>query len=120
MSIITGMIAGAIVKGAAGAAIGSVVSKAGNAVLNATGVLAGATKTTKTVVRIGTLVGGAYVGSKAVDKLIDHANANGTVLTGSEAIAIECYTPEGVLIGTPTHKKRIMVENLGVEEEVPD
>lgn len=120
MSIITGMIAGAIVKAAAGAAIGSVVTKVGNVALNATGALANATKTTKTVVKVGMIAGGAYVGSKAVDKLIDHANAEGAVLTGSEAVAIECYTPEGVLIGTPNHKKRIMVENLGVEDEVPD
>lgn len=119
MSMISGMIAGAIVKCAAGAAIGSVVTKAANVALNATGVLAGATKTTKTVVKVGMIAGGAYVGSKCVDRLIDHANENGAVLTGTEAIAIECYTPEGVLIGTPTHKKRILVDNLG-SEEVPD
>lgn len=119
MSIITGMVANAIVKGAAGAAIGSIVTKVGTAALNATGVLTNATRTTKTVVKVGMIVGGAYVGGKTVDRLIDHANANGAVLTGTEAVAIEMYTPQGVLIGTPTHKKRILVDNLG-SEEVPD
>lgn len=117
MSIIIGTICGAIVKGAAAASIGGIATSAANAVLTATGTLAKMAPTTQKVVRVGTFVGGAWVGSKAVDKLIDTANNNGTPLVGTNrAVMIEQYNEKGVLIGTPTHKKTIIVDNLGVQD----
>lgn len=115
MSAILGMICGAIVKASAAATIGGLATSAANKALMVTGTLAKMSDTTQKVVRAGTWIGGAYIGSKAVDRLIDTANANATPLVGTnKAVMIERYTSDGVLIGTPTHKKTIIVDNLGV------
>ena len=122
MSIIMGRIAGALVKGLAGATVARGVEAGLNTVITSTGLLETATQATKTVVRVGTTAAGLATGTVVVNALVDTANKNGTPITGRKVIFAETvpmYTENGVLIGTPTHKKsdKIVVEVVG---EGPD
>jgi hypothetical protein len=103
---IMGKVASIMVKAMAEATVARGVESVATAAINHTGLLKGATQTTKTVVKVGTYVGSAAVGSAVVNKLVDKANADGYPITGkAKNIEIRTYTHDGVLVGTPEHKK---------------
>ena len=119
MSIIIGKICGALVKGLAGATIASATKTGLTTVVNATGLLNGASQAAQTAVGVGTTVASVGVGCVVVDKLVDCANANQTPSQGRHikfAEPIQIYTDKGVLVGVPEHKKndnKIVVEVMG-------
>lgn len=123
MSILMGKVCGTLVKTLASITIGRGVTSVANAAIDATGLIADATPTVRTIVGVGTTVTGVVVGCKAVDSLVDIANANSTPITGKKVVfatvvpqTIE-HRGNEILVGTPSHKKaqekKIEVEIIG-------
>lgn len=115
MSIIA-KISGMLVKTLAEASVGRAVESVVTGVIEGTGVLSNATRTTKMVVKAGTTVTGLAVGSVVVNKLIDTANEGGAPIVGNKSFNVveATYTHNGVLVGTPEHKKKKEVKGDNV------